>query len=175
MYTMAYDSDVSLLRSDWSDHSRISTTFRLGKVKTGPELWRANPMYISMATYQHRLDTLLTDFFNNHHESPMSAQELWDQLKKDIQHITRHFGSKHVDWRRTTLKQYQRKRNRFLRSKPSPALRLQVLPPIDQMIQTILQELNDIAAIKAGIHWREHGERSAGYLNGFTPNAPLNS
>lgn len=164
LYMAAYDSDIHLLRADWSDHSRLSTTIRLGKVKTGPGLWRANPLYISMANYQHQLENLLVEFFNKHEGSSRPAQALWDQLKDDIQHITKRFGTKHVDWRKSTLKYYQRKRNRFLRSKPSTSLRRTILPAIDQMIQTIHQELNDIAAIKAGIHWREHGERSAGFL-----------
>ncbi|KAG1058734.1 hypothetical protein G6F41_013809 [Rhizopus arrhizus] len=35
---------------------------------------------------------------------------------------------------------------------------------MDQQIESLQQELVDIAALKAGIRWREHGEKSAGYL-----------
>ena len=35
---------------------------------------------------------------------------------------------------------------------------------MDQQIESLQRELVDIAALKAGIHWRENGEKSAGYL-----------
>ena len=35
---------------------------------------------------------------------------------------------------------------------------------MDQQIESLQQELVDIAALKAAICWREHGEKLAGYL-----------
>ncbi|KAG1179717.1 hypothetical protein G6F35_016210 [Rhizopus arrhizus] len=54
--------------------------------------------------------------------------------------------------------------NAFLRSQPPLALRLQRLPILDQQIESLQQELVEISVLKAGIRWREHGEKSAGYL-----------
>ncbi|KAG1058167.1 hypothetical protein G6F43_000054 [Rhizopus delemar] len=35
---------------------------------------------------------------------------------------------------------------------------------MDQQIESLQQELVDIASLKVEIRWREHGEKSAGYL-----------
>ncbi|KAG1135747.1 hypothetical protein G6F37_012566 [Rhizopus arrhizus] len=54
--------------------------------------------------------------------------------------------------------------NASLRSQPPLALRVQRLPILDQQIESLQQELVEISVLKAGIRWREHGEKSAGYL-----------
>ncbi|KAG0734594.1 hypothetical protein G6F62_012504 [Rhizopus arrhizus] len=76
----------------------------------------------------------------------------------------RAFFEDYTNWRKKSIKVLQRKRNAFLRSQPPIAIRLQCLPVMDQQIESLQRELVDIAALKAGIHWRENGEKSAGYL-----------
>ncbi|KAG1135759.1 hypothetical protein G6F38_012554 [Rhizopus arrhizus] len=62
------------------------------------------------------------------------------------------------------MKALQRKRNAFLRSQPLTVIRLQCLLVMGQQIESLQRELLDIAALKTEIRWREHGEKSAGYL-----------
>jgi exonuclease III len=156
------DSNIVSIRSDWSDHSILSTTVLVGYSKLGPGLWRANPTYVTSTAFQDQLVKLLDDFFRL--ASELSPQALWDDMKDKIRTLVKTFGKAYVPWRRSTLKALQRRRNQFLRSKPSVSLRSTVLPPLDRMIHGLQQEMADIQATKAGIIWRERSERSAGYL-----------
>jgi hypothetical protein len=94
----------------------------------------------------------------------MMAQEQWDYVKSDIRLFTQHYAIDYTNWRKKSINVLQRKRNAFLRSQPPIVIRLQCLPVMDQQIESLQQELVDIAALKAGICWREHREKSAGYL-----------
>ncbi|KAG1149858.1 hypothetical protein G6F37_011330 [Rhizopus arrhizus] len=69
----------------------------------------------------------------------MTAQEQWDYVKSEIRLFTQRYA---IDY----------------------TIRLQCLSVMDQQIESLQQELVDIAALKAGIRWREHGEKSAGYF-----------
>ncbi|ORE04553.1 hypothetical protein BCV72DRAFT_251174 [Rhizopus microsporus var. microsporus] len=76
--------------------------------------------------------------------------QLHSHLEKSLSTIVK---SEFKRFRTRTLKDLRRRRNCFLRNKPPLAIRLQLLP-----------ELTDIAAFKAGVRWREKGEKSAKYL-----------
>ncbi|KAG1451464.1 hypothetical protein G6F55_009177 [Rhizopus delemar] len=94
----------------------------------------------------------------------MTAQEQWDYVKYEIRQFTQRYTIDYTNWCKKLIKALQRKRNAFLRSRPPIAIRLHYLPVMDQQIESLQQELVDIATLKAGIRWREHGEKSAGYL-----------
>jgi hypothetical protein len=64
----------------------------------------------------------------------------------------------------TCLKRLQRKRNKFLRAYKQTGIRNLRLPFIEQMISTIQHEIAENLQLRAGRHWRENGEISAGYL-----------
>jgi hypothetical protein len=85
-------------------------------------------------------------------------------MKLHIQRLVKSFGSQYVCWRLSTLKAFQRRRNKVLRTRPVQAILQLVLPPLDRLIHQLQQEVSDIAALRAGINWREKSERSAGYL-----------
>ncbi|CAO3600825.1 unnamed protein product [Absidia cylindrospora] len=161
--TVISDSSILPLQPEWSDHSILSTSLRIGYSKFGPGLWRANPTYLNHPDFKDQLSAAL-DKFTSCASSSTPPQELWEDLKLAIQHLVKNYGMAYVPWRLSTLKALQRKRNRFLRSRPSPALRSTILPNIERLIHQLQQELSDIAALKAGVIWREKSERSAGYL-----------
>lgn len=107
----------------------------------------------------------LSSFLENDDlELHRTSQTLWEGIKKVTKQCIKSFGIKHISWRRSALKQLERKRNNFLRSKPPIATRIMILARIDNMIETLQQELVEIAALKSGVTWREKGKKSAKYL-----------
>ncbi|KAG1281989.1 hypothetical protein G6F66_011268 [Rhizopus arrhizus] len=103
-------------------------------------------------------------WLNRKRTAQMMAKEQRDYVKSEIRLFTQHYAIDYTNWYKKSIKVLQRKRNSFLRSQPPIAIRLQCLPVMDQQIESLQQELVNIAALKAGICWREHGEKSAGYL-----------
>ncbi|KAG0782262.1 hypothetical protein G6F16_005759 [Rhizopus arrhizus] len=79
----------------------------------------------------------------------MTAQEQWGYVKSEIRLFTQHYAIDYTNWRK---------------NQPPIATRLQCLPVTEQQIEFLQRELIDIAALKAGIRWKENGEKSAGYL-----------
>ncbi|KAI8976884.1 hypothetical protein BDB01DRAFT_727106, partial [Pilobolus umbonatus] len=129
----------------------------------GPGLWRANPAFCADKKFCQILDTKLSSLMDREYDD-LSDIQMWEKIKEETHTIVNNYGSTYVPWRKKTLHSLQRKRNRILRTKPSPALRQLILPKIDKMIHKLQQEIVDIASIKAGVRWREQGETSPGYL-----------
>ncbi|CEP15119.1 hypothetical protein [Parasitella parasitica] len=157
------DAAISFPPPAWSDHAVLEVSFKLGKSKLGPGLWRGNPAYANNQDFQQQLETRINTVMASLTDST-SPQDQWELIKRTTKQVIKKFGVKHVNWRKQSIKHLERKRNRLLRSKPPTAILLMSLPRIDTMIHTLQQELVDIAALKAGDSWREQGERSAGYL-----------
>ncbi|KAG0978525.1 hypothetical protein G6F29_009263 [Rhizopus arrhizus] len=155
--------DLQSIRSEWTDHHMLMATLCVGQSPLGPGLWRANPVLAHNKDYQSQLYQKLTKVLE-HLPSHLDFQAQWDHVKAAVKQFTRKFATDYDDWRTNTLKELQRRRNRLLRSQPSLGIRLQFLPVIDQQISALQQELTDIASLKAGVRWREKGERSAKYL-----------
>ncbi|KAG0806624.1 hypothetical protein G6F20_010985 [Rhizopus arrhizus] len=161
--TAIQSTDIHRLHSSWTDHQLLSLSINLGSTPTGFGLWRANPLLVKNKEYRSQLKQRLQQIAE-HLPQSLSLQDQWDHLKLEIRKFTRSFAVDYSNWRSKSLRSLQRKRNAFLRSQPPLALRLQRLPVIDRQIESLQQELVDISALKAGIRWREHGEKSAGYL-----------
>ncbi|KAG1532531.1 hypothetical protein G6F51_013062 [Rhizopus arrhizus] len=163
MRPMLKSTDIHRLHSSWTDHQLLSLSINLGQTPTGFGLWRANPILAQQKAYRVQLKQRLTGIVSSL-PNQMTAQEQWDYVKSEIRLFTQRYAVDYTNWRKKSIKVLQRKRNAFLRSQPPIAIRLQCLPVMDQQIESLQQELVDIAALKAGIRWREHGEKSAGYL-----------
>ncbi|KAG1140783.1 hypothetical protein G6F37_009190 [Rhizopus arrhizus] len=163
LHTAIQYTDIHRLHSSWTDHQLLSLSINLDSTPTGFGLWRANPLLVKNKEYRSQLKQRL-QHIAQHLPQSLSLQDQWDHLKLEIRKFTRSFAVNYSNWRSKSLRSLQRKRNAFLRSQPPLALRLQRLPVIDRQIESLQQELVDIAALKAGIRWREHGEKSAGYL-----------
>ncbi|KAG1091242.1 hypothetical protein G6F40_012993 [Rhizopus arrhizus] len=160
---MLKSTDIHRLHSSWTDHQLLSLSINLGQTPTGFGLWRANPILAQQKAYRVQLKQRLTCIVSSL-PNQMTAQEQWDYVKSEIRLFTQRYAVDYTNWRKKSIKVLQRKRNAFLRSQPPIAIRLQCLPVMDQQIESLQQELVDIAALNAGIRWREHGEKSAGYL-----------
>ncbi|KAG1135537.1 hypothetical protein G6F37_012747 [Rhizopus arrhizus] len=94
----------------------------------------------------------------------MSPQLQWEEVKSKAAKVIRHYSIEYVDWRTQSIKALEKKRNRLLRTKPPPAVRLHLLPTIDQQLHKLQQELAEIAILKSGIRWQEKGESNVKYL-----------
>lgn len=157
------ESEIEYIQPRWSDHAILSVQLKMGNSKIGPGLWRANPAYVNNPKFRDTLSRRLHNLMKTLPDS-LSTQEQWESVKEVTKAVIKQFGIKYVSWRKLSLKQLERKRNRLLRSKPPVATLVHFLPKIENMIHILQQELVDIAALKAGVTWREKGERSAGYL-----------
>jgi exonuclease III len=159
------DAQISRLNSAWTDHSLLHISFSVGQAPTGPGLWRANPAYASHLALQQQIEDKVQKTLDRlNTDSVMSPEDKWDQIKIATKKVIRNYSYDYVNWRQKTIKHLERTRNRILRGKPSIALRIQLLGPLDQQLGQLQQELAAIDALKAGTRWRENGEKSAGFL-----------
>ncbi|KAG1163646.1 hypothetical protein G6F36_013832 [Rhizopus arrhizus] len=91
----------------------------------------------------------------------MSPQQQWEKVKSRTTKIIRSYSIDYVDWRTKTIIALEKKRNRLLRTRPPPAIKVQLIPPIDRQLATLQQELAEIAILKSAdittIHARLSG------------------
>jgi hypothetical protein len=96
--------------------------------------------------------------------SESTPQANWDALKSDLKKWIRTQGRRLANQRSTKLRDLQQQRIDILQRNLSNDRRLEQLSTIDPHIHQLQQDSVDIAALKAGISWREKGETSPGYL-----------
>ncbi|KAG0822606.1 hypothetical protein G6F19_011268 [Rhizopus arrhizus] len=159
------DTQITRLHHTWSDHSILHISFTAGHSPTGPGLWRANPVYASHKILQEKIKDNVTRLIHNISNcKELSPEEKWDRIKLVTKKIIRNYGCSYVNWRKSTIRHLEKKRNRILRSKPPIAVRAQLIEPIDKLLGQLQQELVVISSLKAGVKWREQGEKSAGFF-----------
>ncbi|KAG0739794.1 hypothetical protein G6F16_011736 [Rhizopus arrhizus] len=163
LYHCASEPAITRLHSRWSDHSILHTTFTLGFSKFGPGIWRANPVYATHSSLRQKLERSIKNLLKRV-DTDMSPQLQWEEVKSKAAKVIRHYSIEYVDWRTQSIKALEKKRNRLLRTKPPPAVRLHLLPTIDQQLHKLQQELAEIAILKSGIRWQEKGESNVKYL-----------
>ena len=81
-----------------------------------------------------------------------------------MQNTARIIGRRTASWRANVLRRLQRKRNKILREYKISSFLHPNLPNIEKQISVFQQQIAANAILRAGRHWREHGEKSAGYL-----------
>ncbi|KAK4520348.1 peroxisomal targeting signal 2 receptor [Mucor velutinosus] len=96
--------------------------------------------------------------------TPSSPQDNWDALKALVQDIARHVSRDRSNALERPYKRLQRKRNRICRQYSDPRIRAPLLHTIEKQIGMIQREIATNLCLRAGKHWREQGETSAGYL-----------
>lgn len=141
----------------------MRTTYNLAISKFGPGLWRANPAYAFHPALHQKIETGIKNLLL-HMDRTMSPQQQWEKVKSRTTKIIRSYSIDYVDWRTKTIIALEKKRNRLLRTRPPPAIKVQLIPPIDRQLATLQQELAEIAILKSGIHWQEKGEKNITYL-----------
>jgi hypothetical protein len=93
-----------------------------------------------------------------------SVQEQWDQIKTLARDVALTCSRRKSEWRKRLLLRLQRKRNKMLRDSHFTSIVNFRLPVIEQLISNLQQETASVSRLRAGKHWRENGEISAGYL-----------
>lgn len=158
------NSQITRLHHTWSDHSILSTYINVGPSPTGPGLWRGNPAYATHARLQQQLARQLTSYVSSLEAETLTAAAKWDLIKLKSKKVIRKYSYTYDSWRETKIRQLQTERNRILRSSVDPLIRGQLIPPIDTALNQLQEEIAETHALKAGQRWREHGEKSAGFL-----------
>ncbi|KAI8328642.1 hypothetical protein BC941DRAFT_519186 [Chlamydoabsidia padenii] len=100
-------------------------------------------------THQSELAGFLTKISPSIKALP-SPQEQWDQVKKPVKKITVRYGKKHTSWHKATLRDLQRRRNAFLRTKPALGILHQRLDICNKLISHLQEETIKIAKIRSG-------------------------
>ncbi|KAL7323944.1 hypothetical protein PS15p_210527 [Mucor circinelloides] len=130
-------------------------------------LWRANPRLATNSFFINRLHNHLDDFHQQLSQNTLqpSPQLIWDDIKYLTRSLAQRVSRKQAEWRRRQLKHLQRKRNRILRNRKSTAVLNDRLPSVEKAISNLQQEMvEQQQALRSGLHWRENGETSAGFL-----------
>lgn len=166
IYIHLQDTGIQELCAEWSDHSILNIQFTVGESPTGPGLWRANPAYVKHDdALQEQISKKVIRMINQYkHDKNASTAEKWDKIKKATKKVIQNYGYEYCNWRKASIKLLGRKRNRILRGKPSPSIRQILIDPIDIQMAKLQKELSEIEGLKAGIRWREKGEKDAGFL-----------
>jgi len=164
------DQFVHFVHSDWTDHAMLSTQLTFDNPDLGKGLWRANPQLVHNEYFCQRLFTKLDDFHTllASNANDLTPQVIWDQIKELTRQVAKSCSRRQSEWRRRLLRRLQSKRNKLLRLYKTTQVRNDRLPKIESMIGNLQQELADIQALRSGIKWREHGEKSAGFLKRLT-------
>ncbi|KAG1144619.1 hypothetical protein G6F37_012271 [Rhizopus arrhizus] len=135
-------SAVDFLQPTWTDHALLTTSFKFVQNHQGPGLWRANPHLTKNAFFINDLSTALEKFHDSMVDSALSVQDQWDLLKTTVRSVAHTTARRKAEWRQRELK------------------RLQLETQIGAL--QLDAAVND--TLRAGRHWQEHGETSAGFL-----------
>jgi len=154
------------ISSQWTDHALLLAHFQFECSDQGSGLWRANPSLSSNSYFTAALTTALDNFhqFDSTTLSLSTVQEQWDKVKTIVRNVAQTVGRRKAEWQKRVLKRLQRKRNKILRCYKSTGVLNPRLHVIENFIGMIQKEISENMALRAGKHWREKGETSAGYL-----------
>ncbi|KAK4515528.1 uncharacterized protein ATC70_010478 [Mucor velutinosus] len=174
LFQHLHSSEIMFLDSSWTDHALLRARFVFSSDRQGSGLWRANPNLSTNPYFIDQLFTALDDFFNTLEISasidiaasipPASPQDNWDALKTLVQEIVRRVSRDRSSALGRQCKRLQRKRNRICRQYTDPRIRAPLLSTIEKQIGILQREIASNLRLRAGKHWREQGETSAGYL-----------
>jgi exonuclease III len=158
--------DIQFLSENWTDHALLQFSLRFTSNDHGTGFWKAPPSLARNEYFITQLYAALDEFHSNLTQAiePPPIQSSWDTIKQLTQTLARKIGRNKADWRTRHLKQFQRKRNKLIKSfKGQKTLATQILK-VEKQITNLQEELVEVAAMKAGLRWREKGEKSAGLM-----------
>ncbi|KAI7887774.1 uncharacterized protein EV154DRAFT_567155 [Mucor mucedo] len=115
---------------------------------------------------QEHLQYLITELETL--KSFRSLQQIWDWIKGEVKLFVKSFQQEDLNWRKQQLKRLQSKRNRILRQQKNRNLTFPELINVEIQIASFQQSIAEIEILKAGKFWREHREKSAGFLKRIT-------
>ncbi|KAK4518783.1 uncharacterized protein ATC70_009006 [Mucor velutinosus] len=174
LFQHLHSSDIEFLDSSWTDHALLRARFVFSSDRQGSGLWRANPNLATNQYFTDQLFTALDEFFTTVEITasidaaasilPASPQDNWDALKALVQDIARRVSRARSNALERQHRRLQRKRNRICRQYSDPRTRTQLLHTVEKQIGMLQREIATNLRLRAGKHWREKGETSAGYL-----------
>lgn len=165
LHTTLTASGVEFLNNEWTDHALLTCSFTSTSDKHGPGIWRANPALTKNYHFLDALHTALTELISSMSTDPPSMQQQWDMIKRKVKLIAQRYGRRQSQWRKLQLDKLQQKRDNLIHQhKDNPATLHSRLPIVERQIGALQQEIADNLALRAGKHWREHGEISPGFL-----------
>ena len=155
------------LSPEWTDHELLGFSFQYqDSTGRGPGIWKANPFLARSKDFRKALAEFL--IANEVHFAAIKAfsspQQQWDWIKAEVKLFIKSFQKEDLNWRKRQLQRLLSKRNKMLRHHKTRGLIFQGLDTINQQIQTLQHSIAEIEILKAGKFWREHGEKSAGFL-----------
>ncbi|KAI8368659.1 hypothetical protein EDC96DRAFT_133836 [Choanephora cucurbitarum] len=166
LHTSLVHTNLQLTNPAWTDHSLLSARLAIASTPTGPVLWRANPKYLHNPEYHKHLMTCIPTILQETRSQDQTPQQQWEFFKHRLKRVTRFFGARQANARKTKLNQLQSSRNSFLRIQPSAEERLRVLPSLEQKIAHLQKDIADNLVLRAGQRWREQGETLVRFLKG---------
>lgn len=149
---------------DHTDHHAVSIKLTTGIPKLGPGLWRFNPALIKSEYIRNEINLWLDTACG--YLPPTTIQEQWDWLKLHLRAFCQTLSCKAASYRQRQLQYLQKEYRRLLkeaRHMGYTALRSQ-LSHIQRDMARIQNEEADTQMLRAGIQWREKGERSNSYF-----------
>lgn len=165
-YSHLYASAIDFMNSTWTDHALLTTHLRFHSDFHHPGLWKCHPQLANNKYFINSLYAELDNYYDTLDQSPdlPTPQDQWDRIKLLTKTIARKIGRRYRDWEHRQLKRLQRKRNKILRQYKLTQQLNARLPIVEKQISLLQQSFTETLALKAGKHWRENGEKSAGYL-----------
>lgn len=155
------------LSPEWTNHDLLGLSFQyLDTNGRGPGTWKANPFLACNKAFRKALAKFLKD-----REEQLSAiksfstsQQQWDWIKAEVKLFIKQYQQEDLNWRKKQLHRLLSKRNKMMRQTKTRGLVFQGLGTVNKLIQSLQHSIAEIEILKAGKFWREHGEKSAGFL-----------
>jgi hypothetical protein len=164
LYSQVQSSSVEFINNEWTNHALLSVCFKFTCSRQGPGLWRLNPNFLKSKKFLERLSYTVETFIRSIDFDTANPQVVWDKLKLSIKQLAKTFGRRQAHWRQAQLGRLQKKRNRVLRQYKASGVLNHLLPSIELQIGSLQQTIAANNILRAGRHWRENGEISAGFL-----------
>ncbi|KAG0805525.1 hypothetical protein G6F20_011829 [Rhizopus arrhizus] len=143
------------------DHSAVSINLFFGTQRSGPGIWRCNPYLVQDLNFRKELKSFCDAA--SRYIPDIDAPSQWDHFKIVLKGFIQAFSHKlHAKHRRKEA-YLQRQRRKLLRHQhfehAADALS-HAEAQLDQMADFAASTL----ALRSGLRWREHGERSNSYF-----------
>ncbi|OAD79007.1 hypothetical protein PHYBLDRAFT_141064 [Phycomyces blakesleeanus NRRL 1555(-)] len=163
-------STVTFVQPLCTDHCLVHTCLSFPMLShIGRGLWCANPHLANIPSFRSSLSDCLSSFIPLLSPS-ISPQSQWDLIKVEVARFTRSYSRTTCPSLATLEVKLQSKCDHLIhRFCHQPAQNFQ-LPIVEHQLQQVQQECTKILALRAGKHWREQGETTAGLCHPFTDN-----
>ncbi|EIE75892.1 hypothetical protein RO3G_00596 [Rhizopus delemar RA 99-880] len=143
------------------DHSAISINLLFGTQRSGPGIWRCNPYLVQDLSFRKELKSFCDAA--SRYIPDLDAPSQWDHFKIVLKGFIQAFFHKlHAKHRRKEV-YLQRQRHKLIRHHQHEHA-AEALSHIEAQLDQIAEFSANTLALRSGLRWREHGERSNSYF-----------